>query len=127
MHRRKFLAIALAAMCSPLLPGYRQGAEAAAASLRLVMFESGGCPSCHQFRSEMKDRYESSALGARMPLEIHDYSVARRLFRLKYAITATPTFVVMRDGQELERFVGFLGAQSFTRTVSRLGAKYAAG
>jgi hypothetical protein len=124
MQRRTFLALGLAAL--GLVSVARGDAAAATGDVRLVMFEMSGCSNCRQFRAEMKDRYEASAIGARMPLEIHDYQVARRIFRLKYAITATPTFVVMQDGYEQERFIGFAGVGAFTRKVTQLDRKYAA-
>lgn len=126
MQRTTLLALGLAALALASLAGYRSPAQAATGAVRLVVFEMSGCGNCRQFRAEMKDRYESSAVGARMPLEIHDYQVARRIFRLKYAITATPTFVVVQDGYELERFIGFAGVGAFTRKVAQLDRKYAA-
>ncbi|MBD3763808.1 MAG: hypothetical protein IE927_03460 [Rhodobacterales bacterium] len=89
-------------------------AGAAAAELRLVMFEQAGCVYCERWKAEVGDAYRVTAEGRAaplMPMDIRDpvptdISLQRRP-------VYTPTFVLLQDGVEIGRIEGYPGEDFF--------------
>jgi len=87
---------------------------AAAAELRLVMFEQAGCVYCERWKAEVGDAYPLTAEGRAAPLwpmDIRDpvpagVTLARRP-------VYTPTFVLLQDGAEIGRIEGYPGEDFF--------------
>ena len=118
IHRFAFavvmaLAAATAAACT---------AQNAAASptepLTLVMIEEHGCGYCARWFQEVGPGYRLSDEGRRAPLlRIDRFSKdAERFTRVVY----TPTFILLRDGEEAGRILGYPGADFFWSLLADL-------
>jgi hypothetical protein len=83
----------------------------AAAGMRLIMVEEPGCRFCRKWDAEIAPGYRKSAEGRFAPLK----RVRRGAPELEglAPIVFTPTFVVMRAGEELGRITGYPGADYF--------------
>ncbi len=91
--------------------GASHGASAAVSGVRLVMVEETGCRFCRKWDAEIAPGYTRSAEGRFAPLK----RVRRGAPELKglAPIVFTPTFVVMRSGEEVGRITGYPGADYF--------------
>jgi thioredoxin-related protein len=93
------------------------GLAADAATLRaaeLLMFEDPGCVWCRRWHAEVGPSYPNSAEGKRAPLRrvhIRDQEMAG--VSLADRVNATPTFVVVDEGVEVGRIVGYPGSHFF--------------
>lgn len=93
----------------------------ARAELALVMAEEAGCRWCARWNAEVAPVYGLTPEGRAAPLRRidvraplpDDLSFDRRLHY-------TPTFVLMRDGQELGRIEGYPGEDFFWGLLGRL-------
>lgn len=89
------------------------GAISAEASpvVRLIMVEDPGCPYCALWDEEVGIAYAASAEGRFAPLVRHRRNdpEVRKLGKVVYS----PTFILVRDGVELGRIVGYPGADFF--------------
>lgn len=91
--------------------------------VRLIMVEEPGCRFCRQWDAEIAPGYRKSAEGRFAPLK----RVRRGAPELKglAPIPFTPTFIVMRKGEELGRITGYPGADYFYEELrpllSRIG------
>lgn len=92
-----------------------------AAALELVMFEAPGCTYCAQWHEEVGDAYPKTAEGKRAPLRIVGLHVKRPadLTGIK-AVTFSPTFVLVEDGRELGRILGYPGEEFFWPMLGEL-------
>ncbi|MEK9969311.1 MAG: thioredoxin family protein [Ferrovibrio sp.] len=83
----------------------------------LVMIQSPGCPYCAKWDREIAPVYEKTEEAARFPLKRVDIAEARRDPVLARALTAppyyTPTFILMDDGREVGRIIGYSNEFSF--------------
>lgn len=84
----------------------------------LLMIEDRGYPYCARFDAEVKDGYVRSAEGQRAPL-------VRRLRRspdvaFLAGIAYSPTFVLLVEGREAGRHVGYPGADLFWMQLAGL-------
>lgn len=87
----------------------------------LIAFEVPGCIYCNVFRRDVLPRYASSAAGRTAPLRFLDLNdEASTQLRLNEPVRIVPTVVVMRDGTEVGRIVGYLGAENFYRMLAGL-------
>jgi len=113
MKRRSMLLamIGLATLAS------RDGAAAEplnSSRVELLMFEEVGCPWCRRWRAEVGPSYPLSSEGKRAPLRVLD--MHRPLppgLVLAGPIIASPTFVLIEDGDEVGRIVGYPGSDFF--------------
>ncbi|MGE0024683.1 MAG: thioredoxin [Hyphomicrobium sp.] len=89
----------------------REPGAAASSGLRLVMVEERGCRFCLKWNAEIAPGYPKSAEGRFAPLQ----RVRRGAPEIKdlAPVVYTPTFVVMRGGEELGRITGYPGADYF--------------
>jgi len=95
------------------------GAQAKAAEL--VMFESEGCEWCEAWDEEVGAIYDKTREAKILPLrrvDIDDDLPAdlSHLNGLRY----TPTFVVIIDGQEVGRIVGYPGEDFFWQLLNEI-------
>jgi hypothetical protein len=84
------------------------------AAAELVMFEDPVCPWCRRWHAEIGPGYPNTKEGRLAPLrrvDIKDQAKAGVV--LKQPVTATPTFVLVEDGRELGRLVGYPGSDFF--------------
>jgi hypothetical protein len=86
-------------------------AWSAGSGVRLIMVEEPGCRFCRKWDAEIAPGYRKSAEGRFAPLK----RVRRGAPELRglAPIVFTPTFVVMRSGEELGRVTGYPGADYF--------------
>lgn len=88
--------------------------RAEAAGLQLLMVEDRGCPSCRQWRAEVLPDYPAHPQGRAAPLIMvgidgpwpNGLALARRP-------QITPTFILLRNGQEVSRVEGYAGRAHF--------------
>lgn len=115
--RRRLLGAA-ALVLAGLLPGL--GSEAAPREaprssynhgIRLIMVEEPGCRFCRKWDAEIGPGYRKTTEGRFAPLK----RVQRGAAEIKglAPVVFTPTFVVMRSGEELGRITGYPGADYF--------------
>lgn len=81
-----------------------------ALSAELVMFETAACPWCDAWNREVGVVYPRTETGKRAPLRRVDRDGPRPpdIEHLE-SIVYTPTFVLLADGQEVGRILGYPG------------------
>jgi hypothetical protein len=94
---------------------------AARAASELVMFEEQGCGWCRAWHADIGPIYPLTEEGLRAPLRRVDLAAPRpadlkSVKRLHY----TPTFVLMRDGEEVGRILGYPGEDFFWGLLDEL-------
>ena len=97
------------------------GAALPARAAELVMFDDPGCVWCRKWLAEVGPGYPHSEEGQRAPLrriDIKDHG--RSGLTLRSRVTATPTFVLVDDGQEVGRITGYPGAENFYPMLDEL-------
>lgn len=107
--RLKVSALAIAAFwaASTAMPGHGQAAE-------LVYFTSEACPVCARWDEEVGTDYHKTDESRTLPLRtvsIHDDKPQDLAF--VKGITYTPTFVIVEDGKEVGRMVGYISDYFF--------------
>lgn len=138
--RRGFLGLFLAAGLAGLSVGWAAGglgqadaadtppakpAGTAPLDLRtataLVMVEDRGCPFCQRFDEESRSAYENSAEGRVAPLvrRMRGHPEIAFLERVVYS----PTFVLLVEGREVGRALGYQGADLFWMEIAGLMRK----
>ena len=111
------------ALLGGALLGAASGAASAEARLAelgtvLLMVEERGCPYCARFDRETAAGYAASPEGRVAPLVRRPLSDPEvRLFK---NVVYTPTFLLLRDGRELGRIVGYPGADLFWMNMATL-------
>ena len=87
----------------------------------LLMVDDAGCVYCRKWDREVAQAYENSAEGQRAPL------VRRPIRSADVAafpgIRYTPTFLLLVEGREIGRIVGYAGAEFFWGELAVLMAK----
>jgi thioredoxin-related protein len=125
LSRRTALAVALAVCFGP-------SRAFASSGVKLIMVDDPNCRYCRQFDAEIGGRYAKTDEGRFAPL----VRVRRKSPELKglNPVIYTPTFLLVRNGEELGRITGYpgpeyffselrelLGRTSFTGRVKSLG------
>ena len=103
-------------------------AAAPAAAAELVMFESRGCEWCVRWHEEIGPIYPKTAEARCAPLrqvDIHEPRPAdlAAIGGIRY----TPTFVILDDGREIGRIVGYPGEDFFWALLDAELGKLAGG
>jgi hypothetical protein len=93
----------------------------AASTAQLVYVEWKDCSLCVRFNRQMARIYAASALGRKIPLRRVDIlrpwpADLKRVSRPPY----TPVFILVENGRELGRFMGYASPEQFNRAVRRL-------
>lgn len=115
--------VVLLLMMGWALAGLSAVTARSADGIRLIMVEEPGCRFCRQWDAEIAPGYRKSPEGRFAPLK----RVRRGSPELKglAPIPYTPTFIVMRDSEELGRITGYPGADYFYEELrpllSRIG------
>jgi thioredoxin-related protein len=87
----------------------------------LVAFETGTCPYCRVFNSSEAEHYKITAEGRRAHLRIVDINAPKPAELSSVTdIWGTPTFVLVDNGKEIGRILGFQGAESFYSSLDDL-------
>jgi thioredoxin-related protein len=85
----------------------------------LVVFEADGCIYCQNFRSDVLPLYRESQIGRETPIRFVNVSRSDETkMGLSGAITIAPTVVLMHQGQEIDRIVGYTGPFNFMKMVA---------
>lgn len=93
----------------------------ALAVTNLVMVERDGCPYCERWNEEIGPIYPKTPEGTRAPLVRHNIrdavpdgmDFARR-------VVFTPTFILLENGQEVDRLEGYPGEDFFWGLLGRM-------
>lgn len=91
------------------------------AGLRLVFIEDAACVYCRKWLKEVGATYDETPPGRLAPLvrrSMGDASLSG-FSRLQF----TPTFILVRNGREIDRRVGYAGAEEFWEGLRDMLAK----
>lgn len=89
--------------------------------MRLIMIEDPGCPYCARWDREVGAAYLASAEGRFAPLtrRRRGHADVVRFANVVYS----PTFIVVHDGVEIGRIVGYPGADFFWGLLGQILAR----
>lgn len=121
-HAIRALTLLVAMMFSPLaVCAAPNGADVLPSGLALIMIEEHGCGYCRRWLEEVGPGYAASDEGRRAPLiRVDRFSKqADQFSRIVY----TPTFVLVRDGKEQGRILGYPGPDFFWSLLADLMRK----
>lgn len=92
-----------------------------AIAAELVMFEEAGCVWCRKWHAEIGPGYPRTDEGRKAPLRRHDIRKGMPAgIQLDKPVTMTPTFVLVEDGVELGRILGYPGPDFFYPLLGEL-------
>lgn len=87
----------------------------------LLMFEDQGCPYCERWKAEIGPIYPKTSEAEIAPLMIIDVDDPLPAgINLESTPIYTPTFVLIHDGQEIDRLLGYPGEDFFWFLVDRM-------
>lgn len=93
----------------------------ASAETVLIMVEEKGCMWCGRWNDEISHIYPKTPEGQAAPLRRIDIRAARPDdLTFARALTFTPTFVLIVDGQEVSRIEGYPGEDFFWGLLERM-------
>ena len=87
-------------------------------STALVMIEDRGCPYCQRFDAESRSSYENSAEGHLVPL-VRRFRGDPEIAFLE-RVVYSPTFVLLVEGREVGRALGYQGSDLFWMEIAGL-------
>ncbi len=91
------------------------------AELRLLMFEQDGCYWCGRWNEEIAPAYPKTEEGRAAPLQRIDiFSEYPSDITIKSRPAFTPTFILIKDGNEVGRLEGYPGEDFFWPLLDRL-------
>lgn len=80
----------------------------------LLVIEQDGCPYCRKFDREISEAYPNTDEGALAPLRRIDlYDDWPKEYANIQKAQVTPTFILVHDGHEIDRLVGYPGDDYF--------------
>ena len=86
----------------------------AAADVRLIMVTSEHCPYCQAWERDVGAVFNKSPYAAKLPLtRVEIGSKMPKNTSLKKPIIGTPTFLIIRNGQEIDRQRGYVDEEIF--------------
>lgn len=120
--------ISVAALLATLLPAATANASRESvtqagprSAFEVVVFEADNCNFCETFRSDVLPLYKSSKIGRETPIRFVNVSHSDETkMGLSGAITMAPTVVVMHQGQEIDRIVGYTGPINFMKLIAHM-------
>ena len=85
-----------------------------AAAARLIMVTSEHCPYCQAWERDVGVAYDKSPYAAKLPLSrVGIGSEMPENVAIKKPIVGTPTFLIILNGQEIDRKRGYVDAEMF--------------
>lgn len=97
--------------------------RAASTPYELIVVEADGCIYCDLFRRDVLPTYQSSNQGQQVParfVDINDVDAAA--LTLKSKVDIVPTFIVMKNRNEIGRVPGYVGPENFYHAINYLMA-----
>jgi thioredoxin-related protein len=105
----------------------RAGLEAGPARppvIEVLVFEHADCVYCRVFRRDVLPKYHQAVRADAAPLRFVDIATGdTESLGLNSRIDTVPTAVVMRDGREVDRIVGYWGPTNFFKLLSHILAR----
>ncbi len=96
-------------------------AAALAQSYELIMVDERGCPWCARWNEEIGPIYPKTAEAEFAPLRRIDLHAPRPDdITFKRPVLFTPTFVLVADGEELDRIEGYPGEDLFWMLLAKM-------
>ena len=93
--------------------------QVAAADARLIMVTSDYCPYCQSWERDVGVVYDKSPYAAKLPLSRVKFgSKMPNNVAIKKPVVGTPTFLIIRNGQEVDRQRGYTNAEMFFWWIS---------
>ena len=89
-------------------------------AMELVMVEQVGCHYCEQWHEEIGPAYPNTVEGKAAPLRMIDIGDEPADLTFVSRPVLTPTFILVDDGQELARIVGYPGDNWFWPLLNEL-------
>ena len=86
----------------------------------LVMVEQRGCEWCERWDDEIAPAYPKTAEGRFAPLRRVNLRDMPPDLKGQRRVNFTPTFLIVRDGQEIARLEGYPGEDFFWPVLARL-------
>lgn len=96
-----------------------QTPSALAEELNLWMAETKGCYWCARWNEEIADIYPKTTEGKLAPLKRYNLRRDDPDIAFQRKVTYTPTFILVRDGQEVGRIEGYPGEDFFWAILKR--------
>ena len=101
------LAVSVVCLMTPLSAGVLSGNH-------LIMVTASDCPWCEAFEDEVGKGYPKTEESKLLPLRRHDiYDPVPKDMADLLPATMTPTFIVIKDGKEAGRIIGYPGYELF--------------
>lgn len=88
--------------------------QAAAAEARLIMVTSEYCPYCQAWERDVGVVYDKSPYATKLPLSrVKIGSKMPDNVAIEKPVIGTPTFLIIRNGREIDRQNGYINAEMF--------------
>ena len=88
--------------------------ESAAADAKLIMVTSEYCPSCQAWERDVGEVYDKSPYARKLPLSrVEIGGKMPKDVAIKKPVGETPTFLIIRNGQEIDRQRGYVDSEMF--------------
>lgn len=126
MRALSTVAIAFVIALCVLIPSGRAAVDsvALAPKMEVLVFEHPDCNYCRVFRRNVVPRYQQSSSSSDAPLRFIDIaSTDVGALPLRARIDVVPTAVLMKDGQEVDRIVGYWGPDNFLKMLTYIRSK----
>jgi thioredoxin-related protein len=97
---------------------------AQAGHLELMFVDRSGCPWCARFEREVLPVYPKTDVGQQVPLRRVSLDDGQpKAATLDEPVRFTPTFVLLKDGRELGRIVGYMNDATFWGLLEKMLAE----
>jgi thioredoxin-related protein len=93
-------------------------------AIELLVFERADCAYCRVFRRDVLPKYRHAVRDDAVPLRFVDIDKSdTESLALKARIDTLPTAVLMKNGREVDRIVGYWGPDNFFKLLAHMLAK----
>lgn len=104
-----------------LVAAFDAASSARAASVELLVFEHPDCQYCRVFRRDVLPRYQEGTVTSKTRVRFIDLEKTDTAgLNLHGGIHIVPTFVLMQNGHEVDRIVGYWAPDNFFRMLSSI-------